>query len=51
MRVPGAQRFNLRIAEGGLVNVLAGADRRLAAHDLRDEFLLRLDRLPEVAVE
>jgi hypothetical protein len=40
MRVPGAKRFYLRIRQSRLINVFAGADGGLAAHDLRDEFLL-----------
>ena len=51
MGIAGAERFDLGIGQRRFVDVLGGADGRLARHDLPDELLLALDQLIEVAVE
>ena len=50
-RIARAQGFDLRIGKGGLVHVLAGAHRGFGGHNLRDELLLILHRLPQVRIE
>ena len=50
-RITGAERLDLRIGQGGFVNILTGAYRTFAGHDLGDEFLLVLHRLPEIGVK
>ena len=50
-RISGRQRFDFRVRKDGLVHVLAAARRRLARHNLRDEFGLVLDKLPVVTVK
>mgnify|MGYP000665293672 CR=1 FL=1 len=49
--IASAQGLDLRIGKGGLVHVLAGAHRGFGGHDLRNEFLLVLHRLPQVGIE
>ena len=49
--VPGAQRLDLGKGKRRFVHVIAGAHRRFGGHNLADEFLLVLHRLPEVGVE
>ena len=49
--VTGAERLDLGKGQGGFVHVLAGAHRGFAGHDLRNEPLLGLQRLPEIGVE
>ena len=50
-RVRGRQRLELRILQHGLIQILAGSQRRAAGHDLTDVPLLLLQDLPEVAVK
>ena len=49
--ISGAQGLDLRVGQGGFVHVVAGAYRGFGGHDLRDELLLVLHRLPQIAVE
>ena len=49
--VSGAQSLDLGKTEGGFIHIIAGAHRRFRSHDLGNEFLLILHRLPEVCVK
>ena len=49
--VSGAQSLDLGKTEGGFIHIIAGAHRRFRSHDLADEFLFILHRLPEVCVK
>ena len=49
--IAGAEGLDLRIGQGGFVDVLRRAHRAFAGHDLPDEFLLALHQLIEVAVK
>jgi len=49
--VAGAKGLDLRIGESRFVNILAGSHRRFARHDLRNEFLLVFQCLPEIGIE
>ena len=49
--VPGAQGLDLGIGQGGFVHVVAGAHRGFGGHNLGNELLLILHRLPQIAVE
>ncbi len=51
MRIAGCQCFDLGIRQRRFVNILAGAGRGFARHDLPDKLLLCLDRLPHIAVK
>ena len=50
-RITGAQGFDFRVGQRGLVDIFTGTNRAFAGHDLADELLLILYCLPEVAVE
>ena len=49
--ISGTQSLDLGKTEGGFIHIIAGAHRRFRSHDLRNEFLLILHRLPEVCVK
>ena len=49
--VTGTERLDLRIRQRRFVNVLTGTHGRFGCHNLRDEFLLIFNRLPEVSVK
>ena len=49
--VSGTQSLDLCKTEGGFIHIIAGAYRRFRSHDLTNEFLLILHRLPEVCVK
>ena len=49
--VTGAQCFDLRIAECLLIHIVTGSHRRFAGHNLRNKFLLVLQRLVKVSVK
>ena len=51
IRIACTKRLDLCIRKGLLVNVLGGANRALARHDLPNELLLALHQLIQVAVE
>ncbi|MPM33409.1 hypothetical protein SDC9_79984 [bioreactor metagenome] len=50
-RISGAQRFDFGIGESRFIDVLTGANRAFAGHDLRNEFLLGFHGLIQIAVE
>ena len=49
--VSGAQGFDLGKGKRRFIHIIAGAHRRFRSHDLADEFLFILHRLPEVCVK
>ncbi|SCI03351.1 Uncharacterised protein [uncultured Clostridium sp.] len=49
--ISGAQGFDLGKGKRRFVHIIAGTHRRFRSHDLTDEFLLILHRLPEVCVK
>ena len=49
--VSGAQGLDLGKGQRRFVHIIAGADRAFAGHDLRNEFLFVLHRLPQVGIE
>ena len=51
MGVAGTQGLDFRKRQCGFIYIITGAYRRFRSHDLADEFLLVLHRLPEVCVE
>ena len=50
-RVPGAQGLDLGKGKRRLVHIVAASHRAFTGHDLRNEFLLVLHRLPEVGIK
>ena len=49
--VSGAQGLDFGKGQRRFVHIIAGADRAFAGHDLRNEFLFVLHRLPQVGIE
>ena len=49
--VSGTQSLDLGKGKRCFIHIIAGAHRRFRGHDLADEFLLILHRLPEVCVK
>ena len=49
--VARTQSFDFRIGQCGFVNIVTGANRRFARHNLADELLLVFKGLPQVGVK
>ena len=50
-RITGTEGLDLRKGKRGFVYILTGTYRGFAGHDLRNEALLCLQRLPEISIE
>ena len=51
MRVAGTQRLDFRVGQRCFIHVVTGAGRAFAGHNLADELLLVLHRLPQISVK